>query len=234
MKIKNIKHSGKFRKARIWSNKMLSKYATFFEGDICNISGWLDEDKEGKKYSDYFENKKNYYITNYGGWRGFSGTEGEIFLDLEKELPKELEKRFDVTFNHTTLEHIYDVKKAFENICKMTKDVSIIIVPFLQEAHISESYKDFWRFTPFVMERMYEENNFSLVVCEHNNEFNTATYLFCIAIRNDKLHNYKMFKKVKLDNNNPAGEWLGYDRDIKTKLEKYIVTKLDFIKREKK
>ena len=42
---------------------------------------------------------------------------------------------FDVAYNHTTLEHIYGVHKAFANICRMTKDVVIIVLPFLQQYH---------------------------------------------------------------------------------------------------
>ncbi len=220
--MKKVKNSGKFRAARIWSNRMLEKYAAHFSGDICNISGWKDEDKEGKKYADYFVNAQNYYVTNYGGWRGFSDGEREIYLDLEKELPPELEQKFDATFNHTTLEHIFDVRKALSNICRMTKDACIIIVPFMQEAHISESFSDYWRFTPFVMKRMFEENNFTMVVCEYNNSFNVATYLFCIAIRQERLSSYSCFSEITLDNTNPAGEWLGYDITMIKLLKKKI------------
>lgn len=208
-KVKNIR---KFRKARMWSNDCLRKYADYFCGDICNVSAAKDEDKEGNKYKDYFHNAQNYYITNYGGYRGFNGLKEEIFLDLEENLPLELEKKFDVVLNHTTLEHIYHVGKAFENICKMAKDACIVIVPFLQEVHISESYDDYWRFTPYAMQRLYAENGYTLVICEYNNEFDTAVYLFCIGIRNEKLRKYEpRFKAVVLNNEKPVGRWMGND-----------------------
>lgn len=208
-KIKNIR---KFRKARIWSNACLRKYADYFSGDICNVSAANDEDKEGNKYRDYFHNAKKYYITNWGGYRGFNGSEGEIFLNLEEDLPSELVERFDVIFNHTTLEHIYHMDKAFENMCLMAKDVCIVVVPFLQEVHISESYDDYWRFTPYAMQKMFAQNGYSLVVCEHNNEFDTAVYLFCIGIRDSKLIKYsENFTPIILSNEKPVGRWLGND-----------------------
>ena len=46
----------KFRKPRIWSNKVLKEMAYLFEGNVGNISGWKDNDKQGKKYRSYFKN----------------------------------------------------------------------------------------------------------------------------------------------------------------------------------
>lgn len=212
--MEKVKNSRKFRKARIWSNKMLRQYAGNFEGSICNVSGWKDEDKEGGKYKDYFINASNYYVTNYGGYRGV-GNEDDIHLDLEANLPTELQRKFNVVFNHTTLEHIFNVNKAVENLCEMAEDILILVVPFLQEVHITDSYGDFWRFSPYAMERMLENNGFSLQVCDYNNDFNTAVYLFCIAVRTEHLEKYKEQLKAKNNYQFPAGEWLGYDWNLK-------------------
>lgn len=212
--MKRVKNSRKFRKARIWSNQMLRKYAEKFEGSVCNISGWKDDDKEGGKYKDYFVNASSYSITNYGGYRGV-GNGDDIRLDLETDLPAELRRKWNIVFNHTTLEHIFNVNKAVENLCEMAEDVLICVVPFLQEVHISESYGDFWRFSPYVMERMMESNGFSLQVCDYNNDFNTAVYLFCIAVRVEHLDKYKNFFGEKNDFKVPAGEWLGHDFNLK-------------------
>lgn len=211
-----VKNERKFRAARIWSNRELSKYSKNFSGSICNVSGWQDSDKEGHKYKDYFENAKEYYVTNYGGYRGggYEDKSKEILLDLEKELPEELKRKFDVVFNHTVLEHIFNIDKAFANLCEMAKDACIVVVPFLQEVHISESYSDYWRFTPFVLEKMFEKNGFRLVVCDYNNEFDTAVYIFCIGIRVEKLNEYPQFKALKLNNKNPAGRWIGNDNKV--------------------
>ena len=35
-----------FRKPRVWSNNVLRSFANIFEGEVINVSGWEDEDKE--------------------------------------------------------------------------------------------------------------------------------------------------------------------------------------------
>jgi hypothetical protein len=172
----------RFRLPRVWSNRELEKFAHLFEGSIANVSGWKDVDKEGRKYRDYFVNASSYTITNYKAEaRGFQGQEGEIFLDLTKDLPEDLNGSFDVVFNHTVLEHVYEVQKAFHNLCQLSKDVVIVIVPFLQEMHAD--YGDFWRFTPLTMKRMYEENGLDLHYLTFNGHKNASVYLFCIGLK---------------------------------------------------
>ncbi len=172
-----------FRLPRVWSNRELQKFAHLFDGDIVNVSGWKDIDKEGKEYKDYFTNKSSYTVTNYKSEaRGFQGGEHEIFLNLENDLSNELNQKFDVVFNHTVLEHIYKVDKAFENICKMTKDIAIVVVPFLQVMHAD--YGDYWRFTPLAMGKMFKENQMEMIYCSFNSHKNSSVYLFCIATKN--------------------------------------------------
>jgi hypothetical protein len=102
------------RLPRLWSNQELRKIAHFFKGRVVNVSAWKDEDKEGGRYQDYFINSSNYSITNFkADANGEQGYENETFLDLEQDLPPELERNYDVVFNHTTLEHIYEARKAF-------------------------------------------------------------------------------------------------------------------------
>lgn len=74
------------------------------------------------------------------------------FLDLAAEdINQELIGKYDVVFNHTTLEHIFKVEKASQNLCLMSKDIVIVIVPFLQEQHAE--YGDYWRFTPLTIKK---------------------------------------------------------------------------------
>lgn len=165
---------------RLWSNKELIKFAHLFSGDIVNVSGWKDLDKEGRKYADYFVNKTSYAITNYlSEARGLQGYDNEIFLDLTKDLSKELVGKFDVVFNHTSLEHIFEVHKAFENLCKMSKDIVIIVVPFLQPMHAE--YGDFWRFTPSCLQKLFEQNGLKVLYSSFNNHLDAGVYIFCIA-----------------------------------------------------
>ena len=46
-------------------------------------------------------------------------------LNLEEELPKNLVNKYDVAFTHTVMEHIFDVHKAFSNICKISRNTLI-------------------------------------------------------------------------------------------------------------
>ena len=99
--IQNLFTDRVHRLPRCWSNNELSKFASLFTGDIINVSGWKDEDKEGRKYEDYFINKTKYSISNYKSEAcGLQGYENEFFLNLESELPEKLYRSYDVVFNH--------------------------------------------------------------------------------------------------------------------------------------
>lgn len=188
-----------FRLPRIWSNRELKKFAHLFDGEIANVSGWKDIDKEGGYYKEYFANASTYTITNYKAEiKGLQGIQGEIFLDLTKPLENNLKGKFDVVFNHTVLEHIYEVHMAFSNLCALTKDIAIIVVPFLQEMHAE--YGDYWRFTPLTMERILTENNMELIYCSFNSHPNASVYLFCIGSKKpEKWKKLIPFKKSHID-----------------------------------
>ncbi len=181
MKIKSLIEDRKFRLPRKWSNRELKKFAPLFRGKIINVSAWKDQDKEGRRYKDYFKNASEYWISNYySEFRGFQGNlEKEIFLDLAVPLPVELENQFDVVFNHTTLEHIFDIFTAFRNLCRLTKDILIIVVPFLQEQH--ENFGDYWRFTPTALRELMHRNNLEMIYINFNDADNTSIYLFAIG-----------------------------------------------------
>lgn len=171
----------KFRVPRIWSNEELRKVAPLVSGKIVNISAWRDEDKEGSHYKDYFSGGTEYWVTNFeSSARGFQGNmENEIFVDLTKALDINLVDAFDVAFNHTVLEHVFDVHTAFSNICRMTKDLAIIVVPFMQEEH--GDYGDFWRFTPQAMDQLFRLNGMGTVYLSYNEDSNASIYVFCVA-----------------------------------------------------
>lgn len=172
-----------YRLPRLWSNSELRKYSHLFSGKVVNVSAWQDQDKEGNFYKDYFKNATSYSLTNFvSDARGFQGYENEIFLDLEKELPPSLYHQFDVVFNHTTLEHVFQINTAFSNLCKMSKDVLIIVVPFLQPYH--SDYGDYWRFSPLAIKRILHDNNFEIVYQSFNNDKKSSVYIFTIASRN--------------------------------------------------
>ncbi len=195
-----------YRLLRIWSNKKIKELGPIFHGDIVNVSGWDDRDKEGSHYKNYFTNADSYSITNFSGERGLSGIKNEYFLDLSKDIPDELINRFEVCFNHTTLEHIFDVRKAFSSICRMSRDIVFVIVPFCQAQHENDSFKDFWRFTPTCMRYLFNENGLEIVYEAQSPYKNAGIYLIFIGSKfPGKWHGVMPpFEPVQ-----KAGSWIG-------------------------
>jgi len=181
MSRKNIDR--KFRIPRIWSNRELKKFSHLFEGDIVNISGKNDEDKEGFFYKNYFPNSASYSITNFAEKKELIG-KGSIFLDLEsKSLNNVLIGKFDVVFCHTVLEHTFDVFTSFRNLCLLSRDILIIVIPYIQQLH-GIGYYDYWRFTPYTIKKLFEINHYNLLYCSSNGSDNSSIYLFCIGAKN--------------------------------------------------
>lgn len=165
---------------RIWSNQVLKKICKNMTGDIINVSGWEDKDKQGGFYKDYFPKKRSYTVSNYTPSHSRSDVT-EIHLDLEKKLPKKLEKKFDVVLSHTNLEHVFDAFTAFKNHCLMSRDIVIIIVPFIQQQHETEEFKDYWRYTPSCLRELFKRNGFETIYEAFNDEPNTVNYLVFVG-----------------------------------------------------
>lgn len=180
-----MRSSGKraFRLPRRWSNKVLGEIAPCFSGEVINVSGWADLDKEGGRYRDYFTQASAYYVSNYAGKSGADDDTAvtDFPLDLTCPLPPDLVNRFDVVFNHTTLEHIFDTHTAFQNLCQMSRDVVIVVVPFAQEVHFNESYGDFWRFTPMGLRQLYQQNGLTVVYEAATPDTNAGIYLLFVG-----------------------------------------------------
>lgn len=192
------------KNARIWSNNELKKVCQYFGGDIINVSGEQDRDKQGAGYKEYFNNATSYSISNYQ----LFNLDNEIFLDLEQELPVEYQGKYDVVFNHTVLEHVFDIRTAFKNLCKLAKKAVIIVVPFVQEVHYKKDvYWDYWRPTPIAIKRMFEENGFTLLYYSSNNMEFTNTYLFCIGVKNEMISEYALLDNRPHDYH--SGGWVG-------------------------
>ena len=170
----------RWKTPRYWSNKKLREVSYAVEGSVVNVSAWGDKDKEGKHYIDYFPNAASYDMTNYSEWKGGDG----ISLDLTKDLPKEFLMKWDVVFNHTTLEHIFDVHKAFENLCLMSKKYVFLVTPFKERVHDKE---DYWRMTPQCIERLFNINGFKVMKSEISDyPLVPMSYIFTIALRDKK------------------------------------------------
>lgn len=174
---------------RNWSNTELRKFAPLFDGDVINVSGWHDEDKTGGHYRGYFTAATSYCVSNYRGESGITGADGEIFIDLEANLPQELAGRYQVAFNHTVLEHVFDIRKAVANICALSHDTVILVTPFLQQVHYIEgSFGDWWRPTPMCIGRLLEEQGFHVVYQSSNDNPWYIVYVITIACRDPERH----------------------------------------------
>src|SRR6185503_3699751 len=113
----------KFRIARVWSNAELEKISSLLDGKIINVSAGENVDKEGSTYDKYFIHAKEFWTSNYspGSYRGYKGHDKELLIDLESDLPEALYQNFNVVMNHTALEHVFNIFKAFENLCKLSE-----------------------------------------------------------------------------------------------------------------
>ncbi|MCH6236512.1 hypothetical protein [Cognataquiflexum rubidum] len=205
----------KFRLARIWSNDELKKYAHLFEGNVINVSAGENIDKQGKTYDQYFINASKFSLSNYspGSFRGYEGRPNEHLIDLEKPLMEELKRQFDVVFNHTTLEHVFDVFTAFKNLCDLSNDVVILVVPFAQEQHETTDFFDYWRLTPTCIRELFKRNGFSVIYESSNNDFNACTYLFSIGSRKPEKWVEK-FPLIEPERN--AANWIGSNPEKKS------------------
>jgi len=211
----------KFRLPRIWSNDELKKFAPLFSGKVINVSAGENKDKQGSTYDQYFKNASEFWLSNYspGSFRGYEGRPNEHLIDLEQTLKEELKSQFDVVFNHTTLEHVFDVFTAFKNLCELSKDVVIIVVPFAQEQHEAKDFFDYWRFTPTCMHELFKRNGFTVVYEASNNDFNAGTYLFTIAARNPEKWLGKFPRKNPVRN---AASWIGTEMEEKSVLSRLL------------
>lgn len=211
--MKNNVVSRRFRLPRIWSNGVLQTLAPLCEGEIINVSGWDDRDKQGRRYRDYFVNATSYSISNYSGERGMGDASDvtDFQIDLEKPLAPELAGRFDVVFNHTTLEHIFKVETAFANLCAMSRDIVIVVVPFAQEMHYTSSYGDYWRFTPIGLRALFRANGMEVVYEAANDDRNAGLYVLSVGSKHPERwrDRFPAHHKVK-----QLGGWIGSVRGL--------------------
>lgn len=178
---------------RDFSNAMLRRYAPCFSGSMINVSGWRDGDGKGGHYRDYFNGASRYAVSNVGGQgKGFGSAAKdyeEIELDLTADMPDKLKGKFDVVFNHTTLEHIFDIKKAFQNLCLLSRDIVIIVVPVMQQIHHTEDFGDYWRPTTMAIAKLFIENGLEPLVIKCNDQ--PFAPIYCFAIGSKKPGSYK-------------------------------------------
>lgn len=218
----------KFRKPRIWSNNELKKFSNRFNGKIINVSSWNDSDKENSFYKNYFSNCESYSISNWSySERGQERklNKNEYLIDLEVDLESKLNRKFEVVFNHTTLEHIFDMNKSFQNLCKLSSDTVIVILPFLQEQHTTIDFKDYWRFTPQAIKKLFEINDFKLAYINANDSDNSSIYVFAIGCLNNS-KNLNWIQNTKSNKLKYIDDFLIGKKIIKNSFLKQIYLKI--------
>lgn len=177
---------------RPFHNQVLRVYLSSLGGDVVNVSGWEDSDRQGGFYRGYFGALTRYAVTNIEGDRGMPGSSplgvDQIYLDLEQPLDERLVQAFDVAFSHTVLEHIFDIESALENIAAMSRDVVVTVVPFSQSVHYSNSYGDYLRVSPFYLKRFFEGRGFEVLLSVTNDQGFFPVYLTMIVSRKPDRH----------------------------------------------
>lgn len=173
---------GREYNARCWSNERLKYFCSNFSGRIINISGGDDSDKQGDVYRNYFNNKTDYYISNFSK---LYEVENEIEFDLRsRAIDINDTGKYDVVFTHTVLEHVYELDAAINNICSLSRDIIITVVPFIQSYHRDHWYDDFWRFTPVALFKAFELRGFKTLHVDWNDDPIGNIYILHIASKN--------------------------------------------------
>lgn len=217
----------RFRKPRLWSNRELRALAPLFDGKVVNVSAGDDGDKEGHKYSEYFTNCSSYSTTNYPGdcVRGLGSVANDIAVDLEGIIPSELQLKFQVALCHTVLEHIFDIRTAFRNLCLLSEDLLIVIVPFCQVQHENEGYLDYWRFTPTCLRRLAEAESFKVIYESASDERNSSIYVLAVMSRHPERWSSRLKQNTELKG---IGDWIGRGSilsEVGTKAFKRLMSK---------
>jgi hypothetical protein len=200
------KRNNRYSNVRLWSNDELKKISSLFQGDVINISAGKDRDKENGQYKTYFNNARSYTISNYIKIFDDSKEYNEIALDLNVPLPDGANEiaKFDVVFSHTVLEHIYQIKTAVNNLCKMSKDIVVTVIPFIQAYHQeSPIYHDYWRISPYALIKLFNENSFKTVYINWNNDPVGSVYIIHVASKHPE--NWEKIRKLYRYNNYGPG-----------------------------
>lgn len=171
---------------RAWSNDELRRLGPWFRDgcEVINVGGWLDRDKDGGRYADYFPRARVYHVANYERDQAKGAVASDLFLDVSQPLPDALAGRYDVALSHTVLEHLPDPAFSFRQIARLTRDLIVTVVPWKQKLHFSPgNFGDYFRMSPFVMRRWHEEAGFTILWESFTPPPSLDTYLLYLASR---------------------------------------------------
>ncbi len=86
----------------------------------------------------------------------------DIIFNLNDELPENLSERFDIVFDGGVIEHVFNIGKAFTNICRMTKVGGYI---FSHNPTYNCLHNTFWNISPEMFLDFYSANNYQILDC---------------------------------------------------------------------
>jgi hypothetical protein len=177
---------------RLWSNAMLQRIGPLCTGHVVNVSAWKDldrDDRNPRRYREYFPHCRSYTITNAAGARGLEDAPQPcIPLDLREPLPDALRQRFDVVFAHTVLEHVFEMPQAVRGLAELSSDLVIVVVPFAQPVHFEPgSFGDYWRFTGMSLDGLFTPHGVRPVWSAMNVQPWWSIYLVWVGSRDPDL-----------------------------------------------
>ena len=82
----------------------------------------------------------------------------EQICDLNEEIPELLHHSFDLVIDTGTLEHCFNVGRAFVNMCQLVKVKGYV----LTQAPLNKPNHGFWNFSPCVYENFFTQNNWKI------------------------------------------------------------------------
>ena len=86
----------------------------------------------------------------------------DIIFNLNDNIPKDLEGRFDMVFDGGVIEHVFNVANAFLNICKLTKVGGYI---FNLNPVYNYLHNTYWNISPEMFLEFYAANQYKIIEC---------------------------------------------------------------------
>lgn len=159
--------------ARYYINHFIHENSDVIRGVICEVG----DDRYTSCYNTHIEDN---YILHVKG----KGNGKVIELDLTKELPIELESKFDCVICTQTIQMIYDKEYALYNLKKMLRTGGSALLSFSSISQLSESdyssWGEYWRFSDIaVKDFLLKEFDDDKIRMRPYGNFKAAIALLC-------------------------------------------------------
>lgn len=134
------------------SNQWLRYHVSSITGRVLSIGSGTDDDGEGSKYRNYFQNCSSYTTSEVT-----SDFECDLVIDI-RSMPEIKDESFDCIFCSGVLEHVDNYQQALNEIYRILKSEEILLlgVPFRQAIHLAPN--DYWRFSEYGIRYILKEN----------------------------------------------------------------------------